>query len=87
MKILSGFEFPETNDETWEPTFRRHPLHRQVLVVAKTRAEGTWKAYCFPVPGINHNDEMYLWEKEGSQLPEAIARSLFSEFEGLPYAR
>ena len=71
----------------FKPKFYRHMLHRQVMVIAKTRIEGTWKAYCFPVPGLNHDNEEYLWEAEGQQLPEHEARVMFPFLKDTPYAR
>ena len=68
-------------------TYFRHMLHRQVMVIAKIRVEGTWKAYCFPVPGQNHDDEEYLWETEGVQLNELEARAMFGFLENVPYSR
>ena len=35
----------------------RTMLHRQVMVLARIRVEGSWKAYCFPVPGQAHDAE------------------------------
>jgi len=64
----------------------RHMLHRQVMVIARFRAEGTWKAYCFPVPGVNHNEEEYLWRDNGTQLPEKVARPMFPMLEEYEYA-
>jgi hypothetical protein len=64
----------------------RQMLHRQVMVVGRIRHDG-WKAYCFPVPGQNHDDEEFLWETEGSQLSEKVARTMFGFLEDLPYAR
>ena len=64
----------------------RRMLHRQVMVVAKTRIEGTWKAYCFPVPGKNHDNEEYLWRTEGSQIEEKLARQMFGFLEDMPYS-
>tara|TARA_R110000782_G_scaffold172672_2_gene264278 strand:+ start:376 stop:606 length:231 start_codon:yes stop_codon:yes gene_type:complete len=64
-----------------------HMLHRQVMVIARMRVEGTWKAYCFPVPGLNHDDEEYLWEIDGVQLNEKEARSMFGFLENVPYSR
>jgi hypothetical protein len=55
----------------------RYMLHRQVMVVARIRHDG-WKAYCFPVPGKNHDNEEYLWETEGAQLIEPVAREMFN---------
>jgi len=63
------------------------PLARRVLVAAKPRVEGTWKAYVDAVPGQNHPEEVELVLKEGSQLRETIARSIFPSFDDTPYAR
>ncbi len=79
-------ENPPQQTETWKPIFRRVALHRNVLVVAKTRAEGAWAAYCFPVPGINHDEEWQAWKTEGSKLLRQQAEVLFPEFRDLPYA-
>lgn len=89
MKTLSDIAFPETPEEAklWEHKVIVRALHRQVLVVAHTRIEGKWRAYCAPVPGKNHDHE---WQKVldyGSKLPETYARSFFSEFADIPYAR
>ena len=72
--------------DEFKPQFYRHMLHRNVMVLAKTRIEGTWKAYCFPVPGKNHDAEEHLWETEGSQLSEKVARTMFGFLEDVPYA-
>ena len=64
----------------------RYMLHRQVMVVAKMRIEGAWKAYAFPVPGKNHEREWQAWRTEGVQLTEEIARSMFGFLENIPYA-
>lgn len=62
-------------------------IHRNVLVVASLRTEGTWKAYVVPVPGKNHVKEAAeLWQSEGSQLPEHQARPFFPDLSELPYA-
>lgn len=71
----------------FKPTFYREMLHTQVMVLAKTRIEGTWAAYCFPVPGENHDEEEWLWEVKGAKLPESVARSIFGHLEKMPYAR
>lgn len=63
----------------------RHMLHSRVMVVARIRFDG-WKAYCFPVPGKNHDDEEHLWETLGSQLSEKEARPMFGFLNDLPYA-
>jgi hypothetical protein len=91
MKKLgkNNISFPETLEEAqgWTPTSTRRMLHRQVMCLARTRVEGKWCAYCFPVPGINHDNEEYLWENEGVKLPKEIALILFPYFEGIPYAK
>jgi len=83
------FTFPTTPEEAqaWKETFTRRALHFQVLVVAKTRIEGAWAAYIFPVPGQNHDREWPAWETDGEKLPKGVALAIFPEFEGLPYAR
>ncbi len=89
MKMIGKFEFPEDQSEVsgWRSHTTRTVLHRCVMVHARTRVEGTWNAYAFPVPGMNHDDEEYLWKTEGAQLPAAIARAIFPHFEGIPYAK
>ena len=89
MKTIGGHAFPETEQEfkTWKPVFVVRKLHYKVLVVAKTRVEGQWKAYCTPVPGQNHDTEWCLWKTEGTQVLEAYARPMFPEFGELKYAR
>lgn len=89
MKIIGKFEFPEHYNEVedWRTIYIRRMLHSQVMCLAKTRIEGEWAAYCFPVPGMNHEEEECFWEEKGDKLPEAYARVIFPEFEGVPYAR
>ena len=89
MKSIGGFDFPETPKDVriWKPFFAVRILHIRVLVVAKTRQEGKWKAYCTPVPGQNHDIEWRLWKTEGTQIPEEYARAMFPKFNDLEYAR
>ena len=89
MKTIGGYQFPETTAEAsdWKTIQRRLMLHRNVMVIARTRIEGTWKAYCFPVPGMNHDQEEYLWETEGDKVAEPIARAMFPCFIDVPYAK
>jgi len=84
-----GFEFPETADEAkaWEPHTERHAMHHEVLVHARTRTEGAWAAYCYPVPGRSHRDEEHLWREIGAKLPSDIALAIFPSFAGIPYAK
>ena len=71
----------------WTPTIRVHSLASEVLVVAKTRIEGSWAAYCDAVPGMFHDKEYDAVLRRGDKLMEEIARVLFPEFKDLPYAR
>ena len=89
MKTIGQFEFPSIADEasSWKRVSLFKPLHSQVLCEAHTRIEGKWAAYCFPVPGMNHEKEVFLWETQGDKINENVARAIFPEFEGVPYAR
>ena len=69
----------------WKPETARTALHSNVMVYAQTRIEGTWSAYIFPVPGINHDLEEYLWERDGNKIAEVVARALFPQFKDLSY--
>ena len=71
----------------WSPTIHVHALAREVLVVACTRIEGTWAAYCGAVPGHNHDIEHNAVLANGDKLMEDVARVLFPTFDDLPYAR
>ena len=70
----------------WQPSYTIHPLAKTVLVVAVTRIEGSWCAFCDSVLGIYHNTEKYAVVKHGDKLPEHIARAMFPGFEDIPYA-
>ncbi len=70
----------------FEPKIRWKPLAERVLVVAKTRIEGAWKAYIDAVPGELHTAEIQEVLDDGDELREDIARILFPEFDDLPYA-
>ena len=71
----------------WSPYIRTCSLASKVLVVAKTRIEGTWAAYCDAVPGNNHDIERLAVLENGDKLTEEVARVLFPMFDDLPYAR
>ena len=90
MKFLGKFQyvFPETPEEakTWTPDIEYKALASKVLVAAKTRVEGTWKAYCDAIPGKKHSEEWQEVLKHGDQLSEKVARAIFPRFEGIPYA-
>ena len=89
MKTIATIDFPECREEAleWIPTVRVRALHRQVLAVARTRVEGTWACYVFPVPGKNHDDEIGHWETEGVKQLSDLACALFPYFADIPYAR
>ena len=72
--------------QDWKPTVRLHALARRVLVVARTRIEGTWSAYCDAVPGDNHLMERDAVLANGDKLIEEVARVLFPILDGTPYA-
>ena len=65
---------------------RRRALATRVLVVARTRIEGTWAAYCDAVPGMDHDQEQEAVLAHGDKLSESVAVMLFPEFNGMPYA-
>ena len=71
--------------EAWKPITRRGALASRVLVVARTRIEGAWSAYCDAVPGRNHDYEQAAVLQHGDKVPESVARYLFPEFLGVPY--
>ena len=71
----------------WTPTTYFRALSRNVLVVAVTRIEGSWKAYCDSVPGQSHRAEQELVMERGTALPEDTARTLFPFMSEVPYAR
>ena len=81
--------FPKTREEVaeWMPAIYRYALDRNVLAVATTRIEGTWKAYISQVPGKSHADEFDEVLRSGTALPEQVARTLFPYLAEVPYAR
>ena len=86
--IQEDFNFPTTTEECDAlglGTYVR-AIHRQVLIVARLRIEGTWCAYTTPVPGMCHNREWYLWREEGDKLIPEIANAIFPQFANIPYA-
>lgn len=70
----------------WRPYWRHYALSMRVLVVATSRAEGAWCAYCCDVDGRNHEAEALGVLNHGDKLGEVVARAMFPEFEGVPYA-
>lgn len=89
MKTIGEFVFPTTHGEArlWKPAVHRKALARNVLVVARTRAEGKWEAYCDAVPGKNHDNEEAEVLRVGCKLVAEIAVPMFPCFDGIPYAK
>ena len=52
-----------------------------------SRIEGTWKAYIGIASGIHPEFERTRILKEGSPLLEDTARTIFKNFDELPYAK
>jgi len=52
-------------------------LHREILVVYVPGYANDWKAYIFPVPGMNHEQEATLWQSKGQALSQDQARALW----------
>lgn len=69
------------------PVLRIHALHRNVIVLAASRIEGTWKAYCAPVAGVDHEKEYIHVHEHGVDVGGNIARAIFPQFKGVPYAK
>ena len=80
--------FPKSVEEAqaWTPIVTWRALSSRVLVVAKTRVECAWAAYCDAVPGINHANEVEEVTKHGAKLEEKFARALFPGMKEVPYA-
>lgn len=80
--------FPKNQEEAREfvPYVAVHALACRVLAVARTRVECAWTAYCDAVPGISHGREVQPVLDYGDTLGEEVARALFPQFDGVPYA-
>lgn len=87
MKIIDAYQFPTTADEAqaWTKVIRYSALSSRVLVVACTRIEGVWSAYCDAVDGMDHKREADAVLRHGDKLAEPVARVLFPQFENIPY--
>lgn len=70
----------------FKPIVRRRALSMKVLAVAQTRVECAWAAYVDAVPGWNHDAEEEAVLLHGNKLQESVARALFPNFDGVPYA-
>jgi hypothetical protein len=80
----------------WKPIIIRRGLGRTVLCAARTRIEVAWAAYIKGIPGnqgvlfpplLNQDEELLEVLANGTKLSESIARAIFPEFKGVPYAR
>jgi hypothetical protein len=80
--------FPKSVEEAnaFEPFVTRYALAHDVLVVMRSRIECAWAAYCGAVPGHDHDVEQEEILREGTKLPEKIARVIFPQFKDIPYA-
>lgn len=87
MTTIAGFTFPSTPEEAgdWQPYMDYRSLAQGVLLVAKTRIEGSWSCYCVKSPGQNHDREMHMWQDHGTKVSEHIARAAHPQFDELPY--
>ena len=81
--------FPKSPAEArdWTAFHDHKALSRCVMAVARTRVECKWAAYIDAVPGMNHDNEYAAVLDHGDKLREDIARAIFPQFEGVPYAR
>ena len=90
MRKIGNLWFPEAGHkdiDKWRPYIICRALNRDVLAVARSRIEGAWAAYIGAVPGQRHGDEWQAVAREGGKLQEDVARAIFPEFAGVPYAR
>lgn len=80
--------FPKSREEAsaFVPMTPFVALSARVLVVAKTRVECAWCAYCDAVPGVDHRSEIGPILRHGAKVEESLARLLFPEFADVPYA-
>ena len=80
MKVIDGYEFPETQKEmeAWLPYVRTRALSGKVLAVMRTRCEVAWSAYIDAVPGRKHDDEKWAVLDYGEKLPKSVAMALFT---------
>ena len=80
--------FPKSVEEAqaWRPWVGYRALSSRVLVVASTRIEIAWAAYCDAVPGDRHEDEIAAVLSDGVKAPEMVARALFPQLRDIPYA-
>lgn len=70
----------ESHSKDLTPKRSYKALHKQILVVATTRIEGTWCAYIGPVRGVSHENEYRGVLLNGNKLPEDLATFMFPDF-------
>lgn len=80
--------FPKSIEEAraFKPFQPWRALSSRVLVVATTRVECAWCAFCDAVPGQDHRNEWQSVLDYGVKLDEQVARALFPVFDEVPYA-
>lgn len=75
----------------WKPRILSYTIGQfsglLIEVVARTRVEGTWKAYIGIASGIHKELERKRILDQGSPLKEDTARTIFKNFDELPYAK
>lgn len=86
-----GFPGPDSTREeinTWEPTMWVRGMHTHVVAVGRSRIEGAWACYIVWLPKSCDNHLRGAEEHwgDGAKADEALARLLFPQFEGVPYA-
>jgi hypothetical protein len=89
MKEPWRSHFPKSKEEAahFDPRTEVVALSSKVLCVATTRIEGTWRAYCDAVPGMDHDAEWDMVLRQGSALIESWARGIFPGFADVKYSR
>jgi len=73
--------------QAFKPKITVYALSSTALIVCTTRVEGTFKAYCKGVPGMDHRSEAVEVLRWGDDIGEPLARFLFPQYKDLPYAR
>ena len=71
----------------FKPIIRSVTLAPDILVCARTRVEGCWRAYIASTVFIDHERPAAIGTvlDYGTKLEESIARALFPGFADLPY--
>lgn len=59
----------------------------RTVIAAVVYTKHEWKAYIAGVEGLNHDKEAPAVAGQGTPLEESVARSIFTWFHDLPYAR